>query len=106
MATGSVNYKRTFKEIRKTLLLSLSEGQRTINEISTSSHINWKTVDNHLIHLAGRGLVKEVLNSSYVRIYELTPEGKDFIMCNVSNKIKIKDNKKNAIIKTTNIIVL
>ena len=86
MATSSANGKRTFEDIRKKILLCLSQGQMTVNEISVSTSTNWKTVSNHLIYLTGRGLVKEVLNSAYVRIYELTDEGKSFITNNVSKK--------------------
>lgn len=106
MAINSENGKRTFKEIRKKILLCLSKGQMTVNEMAILANINWKTVDNHLIYLSGRGLVKEVLNSAYVRIYELTDEGKNFIMNNLSKKVKIGNNNKNAIFKTTRIIVL
>ncbi|MBW2977182.1 ArsR family transcriptional regulator [Candidatus Woesearchaeota archaeon] len=97
MTADNSNGKRTFKEIRKGILLCLSKGQMTVNEIATCANINWKTVDNHLIHLTGRGMVKEVLNSAYVRIYELTEEGKEFILNSTSKKIKIGDNKKNAV---------
>ena len=86
--------KRVFKEIRKQILLSLSKGQLSINEIAKQSKINWKTVSNHLIYLTGRGFVKEVFSSSYVRIYELTAQGKDFILNNISKKIRLEDNKK------------
>ena len=105
-SNGNGNGKRTFKDIRKEILLCLSKGQMTVNEISVCAKINWKTVSNHLIHLTGRGLVKEVLNSAYVRIYELTEEGKNFLVINISDKIKIENNKKNASVKTTNIILL
>lgn len=86
--------KRTFREIRKSILLALSKGQLTVNEIAKQSEINWKTVNNHLIYLTGRGFVKEVFSSSYVRIYELTEQGKNFILKNISKKIRIEDNKK------------
>ena len=86
--------KRAFKEIRKQILLSLSKGQLSINEIAKQSKINWKTVSNHLIYLTGMGFVKEVFSSSYVRIYELTDSGKSFILNNISKKIKIQENKK------------
>ena len=86
--------KRTFSEIRKNILLSLSKGQLSINEVAKQSKINWKTVSNHLIYLTGRGFVKEVFSSSYVRIYELTDSGKSFILSNISKKIKLEDNKK------------
>lgn len=105
MAISSVNGKRTFKNIRKEILLSMSKGQMTVNEVSIGAKINWKTVNNHLIYLTGRGLVREVLNSAYVRIYELTEEGKNFLLANVSSKIKIEDNKKYAV-KTSRITLL
>ena len=86
--------KRTFKEIREKMLLALSKGQLTVNEIAKQAKINWKTVNNHLIYLTGRGFVKEVFSSPYVRIYELTEQGKNFILTNISKKIKLEDNKK------------
>ena len=105
MAISSVNSKRTFKDIRKEILICMSKGQMTINEVSNCAKINWKTVNNHLVYLTGRGLVREVFNSAYVRIYELTEEGKNFILANISNKIKIEDNKKYAT-KTARIMLL
>lgn len=103
MATSSVkghspvngfngNGKRTFKEIRRDILESLSGGQNTINRISNQTEINWKTVDNHLIYLIGRGLVSEVFSSEYVRIFELTEEGKDLVLREFPQK-KIFNNK-------------
>jgi predicted transcriptional regulator len=103
MATSSVksnnarlnfngNGKRTFEEIRKDILKSLSVGQNTINHISHETDINWKTVDNHLVYLIGRGLVKEVFSSDYVRIVELTDEGKEYVMKEFPKK-RIFENK-------------
>ena len=90
--------KFTIDEIRKDILKSLSAGQHTINHISNETNINWKTVDNHLIYLIGRGLVTEVFSSEYVRILELTEDGKDFVMREFPrNKIfnnKLIANKK------------
>jgi len=71
--------KRTFSTIRHMILLSMVAGQRTINEVSSITSINWKTVDNHLIYLLGKGLVKEVFSSDYVRIFELTEKGTRYI---------------------------
>ena len=85
--------KRTFIEIRNSILLSLASGQKTINQISNETQINWKTVDNHLVYLVGKSLAREVFNSSYVRIYELTAFGKDYIRKNVSKKVRISDYK-------------
>ena len=84
--------KRTFIEIRDLILLSLASGQKTINQIAINTVINWKTVESHLIYLTGKSLVKEVFSSSYVRVYELTAFGKDYLRQNGS-RIKIQDKK-------------
>ena len=71
--------KRRFGDIRKNILLSLAGQRNTINDISKKTKTNWKTVENHLNYLRGRGLVNEAFSSEYVRIFELTPEGQEFI---------------------------
>ena len=71
--------KRAFPEIRKKLLLTLRSGELTVNNLSKLSGVNWKTADNHLIYLIGKGFVKEVFVSSYVKIYALTEKGLEFI---------------------------
>lgn len=71
--------KRCFAYIRKAILLSIYSDNRTINSISESSNINWRTCENHLTYLCGRGLVKEVFSSRYARIFELTQEGRMYI---------------------------
>lgn len=71
--------KRTFGVIRESLLLCLTKGRMTINQIANGSGINWKTVEKHLTYLIGRKLVEEVFSSEYVRIFELTPRGKEFV---------------------------
>lgn len=63
--------KRTFKEIRELILKDFSKGQRTVNEIAQSTGLTWRTVDNHIIHLIGKGLVEPVFISEYVKIYRL-----------------------------------
>ncbi len=85
--------KRSFIDIRNSILLSLASGQKTINQISGEAQINWKTVERHLVHLVGKSLVREAFSSSYVRIFELTAFGKDYLRKKVSSKINIKDNK-------------
>ena len=85
--------KRTFIEIRNSILLSLASGQKTINQISNEAQINWKTVQHHLVYLVGKGLVREVFNSAYVRIFELTAFGKDYLRKNISKKLRITDNQ-------------
>jgi len=71
--------KRTFKDIRELILISLSSGSQTINQISYQTKINWKTVDLHLIYLFGKGFVKKVLSTQYVRIYALSDLGKEYV---------------------------
>ena len=85
--------KRTFAYIRDSILLSLASGQKTINQISNETGINWKTVDNHLVYLMGKMLVKEVFTSPYARILELTAFGKDYLKKNLGKNIKITDKK-------------
>ena len=85
--------KRSFIKIRNSILLILASGQKTINQISNETEINWKTVERHLIYLIGKGWVREAFSSAYVRIFELTAFGKDYIRKNVSKKIRITDFK-------------
>lgn len=67
--------KRVFSDIRAEILASLSSGRKTVNDIATKTETNWKTVDNHLIYLIGKGLVTKVFDSPYVKIFEITEEG-------------------------------
>jgi len=71
--------RRTFDELRLAILASLGNQQMTINQLSTYSGINWKTVENHLTYLLGKGFVKEVFRSDYIRIFEMTKQGKDHL---------------------------
>ncbi|MFC1691261.1 hypothetical protein ACFL0W_03705 [Nanoarchaeota archaeon] len=82
--------RRLFGQIRELILLELSKGQSTINKISINTGINWKTVDNHMIFLIGKGFVKEVFRSEYVHIFEITDSGKLKV-------IEIKENLKKLI---------
>lgn len=88
-----LSIKRTFIEIRNSILLSLASGQKTINQLSNETQINWKTVDRHLVYLVGKGWVREVFSSAYVRVFELTAFGKDYLRKNISRKIHISDYK-------------
>ena len=69
--------KRTFDILRKKILHAMKEGQKTVNQISTESGINWKTVDRHIVHLIGKGFVSIVFESRYVKIYELSEKGSE-----------------------------
>ena len=62
------------------ILIALSKGQLSINEISHLSGINWKTVENHLVYLNGRRLVHEHFTSRYVRLFELTKHGEEYVV--------------------------
>jgi predicted transcriptional regulator len=67
--------KRTYEELRLLILKLFKTGQKTVNEAATESGINWRTVDNHIIYLTGKGYINEVFSSRYVRIYEITERG-------------------------------
>ncbi|MFO8016316.1 MAG: winged helix-turn-helix domain-containing protein [Candidatus Woesearchaeota archaeon] len=69
--------KRRFRDIRNIILDNLSTGQKTINQIASETDINWKTVDNHITYLIGKGLAREVFSSKYVRIIEITERGSE-----------------------------
>jgi predicted transcriptional regulator len=69
--------KRRFSELRDLILKNLASGQKTVNQVSTETGINWKTVDNHLVHLVGKGLAKEVIHTEYVKIFEITDRGRE-----------------------------
>jgi len=73
------NGKRTFSDLRTEILKALARGQKTVNKISSETGINWKTVDNHLIYLIGKGLVSVVFSSPYVKIFEISEKGKQKI---------------------------
>jgi len=71
--------KRTFKQIRLSIILALSRGQKTTNQLAKICKASWKTVDSHIIYLIGRGLVSEVFSCEYVKIFELTSQGKEHL---------------------------
>ena len=74
---GEKQQKRRYSELRGILLNSLKNGEKTINELSKTSGINWKTCDNHLIWLVGMEWVEEVFSSRYVRIFKITEKGRE-----------------------------
>jgi predicted transcriptional regulator len=99
--------RRTFSTLRNSIMLALSKGTKTINQISTETGINWRTVELHLTYLVGKGLAKEVFNSSYVRIYALTELGKADIIDRFSPlPITIQDKKIGAKIASEDIITI
>lgn len=71
--------KRKFDQIRDLILSKIGSDKKTINQIAADSKINWKTVDRHIIYLIGKGMVKEVFSSPYVKIVELTEKGKEYL---------------------------
>jgi predicted transcriptional regulator len=92
---GSVSSaKRKFSELREIILSSLTEGQKTINQLSSETGINWKTVDNHLTYLVGKGYAKEVFSSRFVRIFEATDKGMNYV--NIKNSNSLSSAKTGA----------
>lgn len=85
--------KRRFSELREIILHSLSEGQKTINQLSSETGINWKTVDNHLAYIVGKGYAKEIFSSRFVRIFEVTEKGLAYSSGKNSN---LKNPKKST----------
>lgn len=96
MATRSA--KRTFEDIRKSILINLSTGQKTVNEIAKQTKINWKTVDNHLVYLIGRKFVTEVFSSEFVRIVELSEKGEELVR-KIEPAIIIKKLHKKGVLR-------
>ena len=80
------NSKRTFDAIRKLILINLFSGKKTINQISTETKVNWRTVELHLNYLVGRKMVAEVFSSKYVRIFEITDEGARYSRMIIRNR--------------------
>lgn len=68
--------RRSFVEIRKILIRELARGNKNINELARATKLNWRTTENHLIYLIGRGYVNKVIDSPYVKIFSLTKKGK------------------------------
>lgn len=74
---GTSKSKRTFHIIRLAILNALSGSQQTINQIAVKAGINWRTVELHLTYLSGKGYVREIFSSQYVRIFVLTDKGRE-----------------------------
>src|SRR3989344_8308903 len=81
--------RRTFRDIRNHLLAVLKEEPRTVNQLATHTAINWKTVESHLNYLKGKGCVREIFSSKYVRIFEITKLGKQI---QNQNQLVIEEN--------------
>jgi predicted transcriptional regulator len=96
--------RRTFLVLRNAILVSLSKGTKTINQIATETGINWRTVELHLTFLVGKGFTKEIFNSSYVRIFMLTEDGKKELIEKSPYSISIEDKKIGATMTKEEII--
>ena len=71
--------KRTFSLLRNTILIELLNGARTINQLAINTNINWKTVESHLTYLLGKKYVNEIFSSKFVRIFDLSEQGKAYL---------------------------
>ncbi len=87
-----MHQKRKFSDLRSLILHSFNNGPRTVNQLSDIAGINWKTVDNHLTYLVGRGFVRVVFSSPYAKIFELSELGKEKI-----SSLKTEGRKKGGI---------
>lgn len=88
--------RRSFPDIRLEILRTLSLGRTTVNDLSKRTGINWKTVDNHLIYLLGRGFAEKVFDSPYVKIFDITEDGAAYLAKSLAKKeraLKIKSRK-------------
>lgn len=88
--------RRTFEKLRLTILACLGSQQMTINQLATYAGINWKTVENHLTYLLGKGLVREVFRSGYVRIFETTPLGREHLVRTKAQGLKAQGQYNNG----------
>lgn len=68
--------RRTFGMIRNLVLNTLTSKRKTINQIAKDVGVNWRTVESHLTYLCGKKLAKEVFSSEYVRIFDITEDGR------------------------------
>lgn len=71
--------KRTFSQIRLMILGCLLNGSQSTNQIANCSGINWRTVEKHLIYLVGKRFVNEVFKSEYIRIFEISDDGRNYL---------------------------
>lgn len=76
---GKEQPRRTFGHIRILILKALYDKRKTINQIAKDINVNWKTVENHLTYLSGKQFIAEVFTSEYVRIFSITPKGKEHL---------------------------
>jgi predicted transcriptional regulator len=67
--------KRKYSQLRPLILKAFAKEQKTVNQVSTETGINWRTVDNHLIYLTGKGHLKTIFISPFVKIYAITEKG-------------------------------
>ncbi|MBI4150709.1 hypothetical protein HY492_01145 [Candidatus Woesearchaeota archaeon] len=67
--------KRKYSQLRPLILKAFLKDQKTVNQVATETGINWRTVDNHLIYLTGKGHLKAIFISAFVKIYAITDKG-------------------------------
>lgn len=91
--------KRHFSDLRSLILGNITAGQKTLNQIASETGINWKTVDNHMTFLIGKGLAREVFSSRYVRIVEATEKGIEAAQKNSAVASKLSNAPKSSKMK-------
>ena len=89
--TDTRQKRRSFADLRFDILEQLCNDRNTVNGIAKSTSINWKTVDNHLIYLIGRGYAEKVFDSEFVKIFSITEQGQEVL---VRRKKKAENTQK------------
>ncbi len=69
--------KRTHKAIQGQLLRTLAREQLSIHDLASRAGVNWSTTQRQLIILKGKDLVREVFSHPRLRLFEITPKGKE-----------------------------
>jgi predicted transcriptional regulator len=67
--------RRDYLTIRLLILLTLSNKEKSVNQIAHDTKINWRTVAKHLEHLTQQGLTQQYYFAQQLKIYALTDKG-------------------------------
>jgi len=83
--------RRTHADIRKSIVLGMTDSAISINKLAISSKVDWYSTERHLNYLKGRGIVEEVVSYQTLRLVVLTKIGSRLksVLKNESNEKKI-----------------
>lgn len=71
--------RRNYLTIRLLILLNLSEKTKSVNELASDAHINWRTTAKHLAYLESKGFVEKHYFAEHLSIYRITKLGFDVL---------------------------